>query len=564
MRPMMVPHLMELDERRLDGLSPKALSYQLMRLPAKSRLAVILSRKDAEAVVGALPDQDFFITLKEIGVDDALSLLSLANVSQLNYLFDLEWWQKDLVLPAKAAEWLDRLARAGEEQLFKWLYHADFELLVSLFKKWIRVETAGEEADLTEVLDQLPGNTLDDQYFWEALYPQYENFLKRLLSLIFETSYGFYKELMNHIMWALGPETEEEAYRFHKGRLEDHAVPDFYDAVSIYSAMERSEIGCVKNICPEQDSLPPPYFALVAASEGDLLSRVLNQLNDSAAIGSIQLELAVIANKVVIADRLSYDEPENIRLAVEKTSAYINLGLQLLSGDSVENARRTLHEIYLEHLFRLAHARVMALKQRMVRLHDQGWLSRWPERVHCLDSEWMDAAEALMRPTPQIWRPAGAGSNPREDFFRTVADLQRAAHYLEVIESLGVVLDRLAPEPDRLRWMLWQDGQVGDLADVTITNMLFSAAANFLLEGMWQVEPISLSRWPEAFAHLSSAGLEQSIRSWLMDTVGNPTVALHIETYLHPRFTAYRDAMAPFSQANPPDPSLIRFFLFKA
>jgi len=97
-----------------------------------------------------------------------------------------------------------------------------------------------------------------------------------------------------------------------------------------------------------------------------------------------------------------------------------------------------------------------------------------------------------------------------------------------------------------------------------MANMVFTAAANFRLEGSWQVEPISLGRWHEAFAQLSPDSLEQSIRSWLAGAIQNPTVVLHIETYLHPSFAAYRDEMAPFSAANPPDPALIRFFLFKA
>lgn len=564
MKPAMASKIIELDEKRLERISPQELSQHLMRLPAKKRLEVILSREDAEAVVAALPDQDFYLSLKEIGVEDAISLLSLANVSQLNYLFDLEWWQKDQVLPAKAVEWLDRLARAGEEQLLKWLYDADFELLLNLFKKWIRVETVAEDADLTEVVDRLPRNTLDDQYFWEALYPQYEDFLKQLLSLVFETSYGFYKELMNHVVWAIDAETEEEAYRFHRGRLEDHAIPDFYDAISIYSPLEKTEIGCAKHIYLEQDSVSPPFFALAVVSEGDLLGQVLRRLRDPAVIGSIQLELAAIANKVVVADQLSHDEPENLRLAVQKTAAYVNLGLQLFGGDSVEQAQNTLHEIYLEHLFRLAHSNVMLLKQRMDRLHERGWLSRWPERLHCLDPEWMDAAEALLRRTPMILRRADAMAQPREDLFRTVADLQRATHCLEVMESLGVVLDLLSPQTERLRWVLWQEGQVRDLAEVTLATMVFTAAANFRLEGNWQVEPISLRRWQEAFAQLEPDRLEQSIRSWLADAITDPTVVSRIDAYLHPNFAAYRDEMAPFSAANPPDPALVRFFLFKA
>ncbi len=90
------------EEEAVMEIAPRALSQQLMALPAGKRLEAILARPDAAAVVAALPVQDFFFSVKELGPDDAWPLLALGEVQQLVHLFDLEWWEKDVIQPAKA------------------------------------------------------------------------------------------------------------------------------------------------------------------------------------------------------------------------------------------------------------------------------------------------------------------------------------------------------------------------------------------------------------------------------------------------------------------------------
>ena len=105
--------IVELRERRLGKLRPAQLAREVMNLPAKRRLRLIVERPDAQSVVAALDVNDFFHTVQEIGADDSLPLLALASFEQMNHLFDVEWWRKDTVEPAKALTWIERLRRAG-------------------------------------------------------------------------------------------------------------------------------------------------------------------------------------------------------------------------------------------------------------------------------------------------------------------------------------------------------------------------------------------------------------------------------------------------------------------
>ena len=472
-------NLPDIDGQDLAELGSHELSQQLMGIPAKKRLEAVLSRTDAEAVVAALPVQDFFFFVKEIGPDDAGSLLALGQIEQLVHLFDLEWWNKDQLQPAKALQWLERLASASEDNLLRWLYHADFELLVALFKKWIRVESAPEDIDLLEATEQLPKHTLDDQFFWETQYLQFEDFLSRLLNLIFEVHSGFYRELMNHIIWVSGLEIEEDAYRFNRARLEDQAIPGFYEALDIYRTINPKEIDHNKEtVALMPTSASPPSFALVLLPKKDLLHAALEKIQDVRETDAFQLELASLANKVIIADQLALDEADTLRQAMAKVSAYVNLGLDIMSRGALDGAVKIVRVVFLEHLFRLAHTRVMRLKGRLQQQLRHGWLSRWPTGLKGLETDWMESAELLLLKTPKLVRPvSGTGSISGEDFFRDRQDLIRAKHFVDVISAMGSLVESLSMEPAELSGRLWQRGQIRRLEEVTLGVMIWTAAA---------------------------------------------------------------------------------------
>jgi hypothetical protein len=546
-------------------ISTHELVQQLMGISAKKRLETLLARADAQAVVAAFPVQDFFYFVKEIGPDDSGPLLALARVEQLLHLFDIEWWNKDQLQPAKALQWLERLDSVSGESLLRWLYEADFELLVALFKKWVHVMVAPEDIDPLEAREELPKHTVDDRYFWETQYLQFEDFLSRLLNLIFEVHPGFFGELMNHILWASGPQIEEDAFRFHCARIEDQAIPGFYDALDIYSTIARDEIGHDKEtVAMMPASTSAPSFPLVSLPRSDLLHAALKKIHDARETDIVQLELASLANKVIVADELPLDEPDTLRQAMAKVSAYVNLGLDIMARGSLDHAARIVRSVFLEHLFRLAHTRVMRLRGRLKQLTQQGWLSQWPMGLNCLDTEWLESAELLLLKTPKLLRPAsGSGSASFEDFFRDRRDLNRAKLLVGVISAVGRLAGHLSVKPEELSWRLWQHGQIRHLGDVTLGVMVWTAAANFQINRRWEVEPMGLNGWLEVFSRLDPRTMVESIRTWVEGIVQEESQRSLVADYLDPLLQDYVQEMASFSSENPPDPRLIRFFIFE-
>ncbi len=567
-----MPGIVELKEKELEKLTRGQLALGLMRLPAKRRIELIVGRQDAQSVVAGLDANDFFHTVLEVGADDSLPILAMGSLEQLNHLFDIEWWRKDSLAPAKALDWIERLWQAGEPKLLEWLSHADFELLVSLFKHWTTADIAPEDIDLIEAVDNLPPKTLDNVYYWESRYPQYDDLINHMLTMIYEVNYGFFKELMSSVIYASAPEAEETAYHFHRARLADHAIPDFYDALEIYRAIRPDEFA-PKEVPGRGDDeedfeKPAPSFALALISEGDLLGRVVRRIEDPDLTEILQMETAALANKVVVADQLPPDKTEALRSAVDKTLAYLNLGLELMSGADIEKATEIVRDNFLEHLFRLAQAEVSKIRGRLQIVTGSGWLSQCPTGIKILDGVWFDAAEELLGRTPRIPKstPGASASDqapvPGYDFFRTPGDLVRGTHIVEVITNAGDLYRLLGKDLKELGPMLWTGGQVRALEDITLGALVLTAAANFLFAGKWKVEPLSYLSWPEIFPLVQPSDIDRAVMDWVHSVIPESERRSHVKAYLVPILRDFDFEMRPFAGQNPPEPHLVNFFMF--
>jgi hypothetical protein len=278
------------------------------------------------------------------------------------------------------------------------------------------------------------------------------------------------------------------------------------------------------------------------------------------------MELAALANKVVVADQLSPDNPEALQRAVGKVAAYVNLGLQMRAHGNLKAAVKVLREIFLEHLFRLGQAQVAKLRTRMRQVVQRGWLSKWPAGLKCLEPDWMDAAQLLLAKTPQLLRPASTSnsalSSSKEDFFRNREDLFRGKHFIDVIHSLGPLFDALDVDAERVGRGLWQEGQIRSINDITLGALIWTAAARFQLTGNWEALPIPAKKWPELFPALEARNLQIAVRTWVNRILHEPGDQALAEAYLSPLFEAYAAEMAPFNADNQPEPQMVRFFLF--
>ena len=247
---------------------------------------------------------------------------------------------------------------------------------------------------------------------------------------------------------------------------------------------------------------------------------------------------------------------------MDKTLAYVNLGLELRSGGAVERALPVLRENFLEHLFRLAQAEVARARGRLRAAVQSGRLKQCPGGVKSLDGEWYEGAEELLAATPKISRSREQQIVSTYDFFRIPADLQRASHFVDVVlaaADLYVLLSGRTEEPGREFSAEKRRG--GE--DPTAGALVMTAAANLLISGQWSTQALPQASWPETFPAVQPGAIRGAVTRWVERSVSGEKRKALVKTYLDPILRDYEMEMRAFSLEDPPDAQLVRFFVFR-
>src|ERR1700744_2979546 len=110
--------------RRPEPNNVVALSHYRARLGRGRRLRradALLEAPDLEAAVRALPGDELYYVLHEIGLAEGADILAAAPAEQLSVVLDFALWERDQVSPGALAEWLEAMSSAPIERIGRWL-----------------------------------------------------------------------------------------------------------------------------------------------------------------------------------------------------------------------------------------------------------------------------------------------------------------------------------------------------------------------------------------------------------------------------------------------------------
>jgi hypothetical protein len=99
-------------DRALEPAELREARTALAAARGKRRLDIILDARDPQALVRALPADELYLTIRDIGLADAAPLVPLASAAQFKVFLDLEAWTKEGFEPRRVLPWL-RAARSG-------------------------------------------------------------------------------------------------------------------------------------------------------------------------------------------------------------------------------------------------------------------------------------------------------------------------------------------------------------------------------------------------------------------------------------------------------------------
>lgn len=437
---------MDLIEDKSIETSEKVVSREeissILELKGKERMDAILNHDNAQYIVQSLPEEEVYFTIKEIGEQDALPLISLMSPEQYQYLLDLELWKGYELKPERVEHWLPILLSCEEDAIERWLKTVDLDTLLLILKKNIRIHIKNGDEPLDFKDEENYPFTLDGTYYIEVLNPKFRDYIEKLLNHIASLDFNFYLRLLDQVSWEIGVELEERAFRFREARLADKGFPSFDEALSLYQYLNPKRLRLMleeKKIHPVEipnDSLPP-NFPMLLKEQRMFFSICLSELDDQYLLDRIKTELTYMANQALVVD-----QPENIDLTVlkeslKKVGSYLSIGLEIMSGGDISQAKRYLSEIPLKYLFQIGFGSALELKWKAERILKKGWYSNKGLPLSFLGFPWEERMEGVLRKRPLFFSETDE-MGYRE--FRRLEEIRLVEHELALIEFLMKIL----------------------------------------------------------------------------------------------------------------------------
>ena len=459
----------------------------VLRARGKERLHYLFLSENPEELVHRLPELDVFLTVKEVGEKDSLDLISLTTPEQLQYLLDLELWKKDQLNPEKILDWCEILLESGEERVVQFIRSTDPELIVLLLQKFLHVTTL--EGDPLESRDRIPLFTLDQYYFIDFKGKESRAVFAPFLQTLYRIDGEGYRRLMEALIVEVESELEEAGYRLRNARMADYGFPDFEEALGIYrffnpDSLVLKETSPVVRVQKEVDKGSSTFY-LAFREEGPFLSSVLAKINDPLEQNRIQIEMAALCNKAMMAEPLDLFEIDEMKRVTKKVFHYLNLGLQYLSHGEEIKAIERLRLLPLEKIFQCGVGATFLLKRKAESILKGPWFSGDRENLAVLDLPHLEKFEGILRKRPMFYR------NGVLDDLKDLQDFKEAEIFLESIEvTANFLREKLGVTPQGLRALDLTDCHPGRWQEITLSTIFLTALANEIFNGTFQFKAL--------------------------------------------------------------------------
>ena len=455
-------------KKRFPTLSTPEQLGLLLLTTGMTRQSLLLSSPYAKQLVPMFPEQEIYITIKEIGLADATGLLALMGPEQLMYYNDLEAWEKNLFHGADFLELLKSISQCGEDKFALLLETIDPEILTLVLKENGFVSKLDIYQDPVEESDTAPFFTYDGYYRYHPkeakLRPLLEAFV-RVLQARFPEKYGMVMESAYQDHYS---EVEEEALRFRSNRLAEKGLPDFEAASEIYYPLSEAQFKSMtakSDLGEETAQKTASLYPIRWLRPDSLVHKALKTLADHPETDRIRMELATIGNKVLIADGQEVKDLESLKEALQKVSGFLSIALESLSDNDIRQSASWLTQTWAHFLFRFGYGKVIELVKKAQSIQGHARF-RWIDKYHYLaDKPLEETLLGLLRPRPLFFEPEKADNLEEFRQFQTMNDIRLTENRLAAIKGFSTLFtNTLSLSPERIK-TLCQEGGLADRLD---------------------------------------------------------------------------------------------------
>lgn len=433
---------------------------RLLSMPAEKALDAILESPDALPLVHSFSGEDFYFLIHDIGLDDALPLLSMASSSQWEYILDMEAWQKDKIVLNSALKWFDLLLKADADRFIQWVQKEKLELFEFCLFKTIEVRVREHDEDPGVFGDDFV--TLDGIFYFRSvdrsvddspeadLLPEKEEILLSLLKKLADADHVVYQKILFEFASILPAETEEEIYRLRNVRMAENGFLPFEEAIGIYQPLQKAtEISMQKRMtrlgASRKSTIPLSLYPVSVIAGEDLFSRTMNQIDARGLFSALESEFAVLCNTIIAADQKTIRERLELAGIVTKACGYISIGLQKLSGNMekphMESLISLISEYPLSYIFKTGYGLVLELKWRTDRWLKKSWFQKNGLSLGFWGEEWLGMLGGLLLKKPLYFDNYETGKMYRE--FTSMTDIEKTEEAVSGVIRFDTLLSVL-------------------------------------------------------------------------------------------------------------------------
>ena len=450
-----------------------ALSHYRARLGRGRRLRradALLEAPDLGAAVRALPGDELYYVLHEIGLSDGAEILARATSEQLSVVLDFALWNRDQIDDASLATWLEAMSEAPIERIGRWLTGLDTELVGLIIRRGARIYDLTQEGPPEE-----PEGTFfptPDGFFLldvlgersEEGSPDPGRALVRIIDALYRTNKDAARRILVGARAEMDAELEENAYRWRQGRMADLGFADYHEALEVYRELDPASVRVGESssrVRPVLDQtsagdpaalrMPTTLAERLSDADGSAFARAAQRLAGSDEVDDLRFALVTLTNRALAADRVSPGDDEAVAAVLDRLVATLDLAIERLAQGDDDRGAAALRSVPLVRLFRLGVSLVGKVKRLALTLRREG-----PFHARGFDlAETDDAAvlEAVTRLRPMFPRtledPPAGGERPFRrlaDVARAVAAIEHAAAAQAMVRALGVVPADVDPE----------------------------------------------------------------------------------------------------------------------
>ena len=435
---------------------------QLDRDRRSRRADTLLAGADPVSAIRALPPDEFFYVLHELGFPEALDIMIHGSAEQVQGALDLAIWDRGQISAERADEWLEAIAQAPYETAATWARGIDVELLALLLRQRARIY----DLSLEEPPDEPEGILLDtpDRLFTLELLGDEpsQRTMQHLVENLYRADQFMMRRLLVGMRSEIDAELEETALRWRSGRMADLGFVDFYEALEVYRELDPAsvqlEAGPVaSNRQPDESAgdahLRLPVVMADRLAGGTPFARAVAGVTSPDEASNLHAALVALCNRVLSADRISPGDDSAVAGVLGRVAATLDLAVEFLSRGDADAGVAAVRRVPLIKLFRLGWSLVGKLHKLARALVRNSPFATLRPAVELWEPEDAEVIAALTQLRPlypcQLDQPPTTGERPfgsLHDLAAATAAMERAGAALALLVGLGVRPQHISPE----------------------------------------------------------------------------------------------------------------------